>query len=196
MLGQEGYVEVGHRTSLDAVGHDTVDGDVVFDLRDRADGLDPLVHSSLSRAVLWEGLAWVDANHATGDDDFSTLLSRVVLHVVPGEGGSIDRTLEVDVGAGCIRLGRHIVNGSIAAGKVVLGVAVDAPGIGNQDIYAVPFLPDSLEEGSLRLVRTDIAGDEDGRIARGIEGGYNGLAFLCAAADDGDSIAALVQMFR
>lgn len=169
MLGQESSAEVRHSRGLNATRHDAVDGDVLLNLKNGSYGLDPLMDCSLCTAVLWECRTRINANHAASDDDLTALAAGVVAHEVRRQSGAIDGTLEVDVGRAGIWLRRQVINGGITARKVVLGVSVYAASVGNEDIETAPFLPDSLEEVALRLVRGDIALYKKCRVSRGIE---------------------------
>jgi hypothetical protein len=64
------------------------------------------VRCGLRSAVLGKWLAQVDTNYAARHDNFSSFASRVILHKVCCKRGAIYRALEVDVGAGGIRLWR------------------------------------------------------------------------------------------
>lgn len=142
----------------------------------------------LGRAVLGEGRARVDANHAAGDDDLAS--GRGVMpHKVRREPGAVHDGLEVHIGAPHIRLRGQVRDGAGPAREVVDGAPVDESRVRDEGVDSRPLLPDSLEELRLRVVRGDVALDEGDGLARGVELLGDGLALLDAAARDDDAVA-------
>jgi hypothetical protein len=107
---------------------------------------------SLCGTVLGKALTWVNANHAAGNNDFTSFSSRVMAHEVCRKCSAIDSTFEINIGARSIWLQRQIFNGRIAMSEVVYGASIYASSIGNKDIQSTPFVPNGLEKIGLRGV--------------------------------------------
>lgn len=193
LLGEEGDAEAREGRRVVRAGKDAVDGDVLLLEKEGRHGAAPVDNASLGRAVLGEGRARVDANHAARDNDLSAR-RRVMPHKVRCESGAKDDGLEVDVGASQVRLGRQVCDGAGPAGKVVDGAPVDEARVGDEGVDARPLLPDGLEELRLRVVRGDVALDEGDGLARGIQLLGDGLALFDAAARDDDAVALREQV--
>ena len=163
LLWQESLAEVRHSARVDSARHDAVQGDVLFELEYGPHSLDPLMACRLSSAVLWECCTRVDANHAACDDDLPSFSLRIVAHEVSCKRGTVYNSLEVDVGATQIRLGGQILDGYIAAVKIVHRLTVDATSVGDNDVKTFPLDPDLSKKIFLRRERPHVAVYEHGR---------------------------------
>lgn len=68
-------------------------------------------------------------------------------HKVRSERSPVDHGFVINVSAYGVGLGWQLRDGRVATAEIVLGVAVDAACVGDEDVQTTPFVPDGLEEG-------------------------------------------------